>query len=200
LRCTGCGECCRGLRVPLTLADLRRLGSATGLGAAELVEWAPPDEVDISGEPGSLVLLPQGRRVMLLAQRDGSCRFLDVESRCTVHAARPAACRAYPLHASFGERGGVKRLRVLRGIDCRYELAGPPELAAIRREHLALRRELAAHHEAVASFNRSQTLRRRLGKRLATAEGFFSSCAVGAIAGGAQPQLSQPIRDMPMQP
>src|SRR6185369_5791774 len=56
-RCTGCGTCCRDLRVPLTDADLRRLIDATGRAASEIVAWLPTDSVDLIGEPGSLVLL-----------------------------------------------------------------------------------------------------------------------------------------------
>jgi len=176
LRCTGCGECCRGLRVPLTFADLARLQAFTGALAEELVQWESPERVDIAGEPSSLVLLPEGRRVMLLRQREGACQFLDDARRCTVHAARPAACRAYPLHATLGARGGVRRLRVLRGIECPYDLAGPPALANVRRDQAELQRELVQHHQSVLAWNRGQEHRRRLGKRLAPAAELFQRC------------------------
>lgn len=172
LRCTGCGECCRQVRVPLTFADLARLCGATALPAGEIVEWGAPEL--IAGEPSSLLALPQGRRVMLLRQRDGACRFLDAAGLCSVHEARPAACRAYPLHATFSERGGLKRLRVLRG-DCPYDLQGTATLSSVRRDHERLRRELREHHQAVAAWNRGQEHRRRLGKRLAAERELFAS-------------------------
>ncbi len=170
LRCTGCGECCRGPRVPVTFADLCRLTRATGLPAEELVDWGAPEL--LAGEPSSVVLLPSGRAIMLLRWNDGGCRFLD-GAACGVHASRPAACRAYPLHATFGERGGLKRLRVLRELDCPYELDGTDTLAAVRRDHAMLRSELGEHHAALREWNRAQERRRRLGKRLAPASELF---------------------------
>ena len=52
-RCTGCGNCCRNLRVALTALDVKRLAAATGKATPTLVEWLAPDTVDMSGEPGS---------------------------------------------------------------------------------------------------------------------------------------------------
>ncbi|MBI3202568.1 MAG: YkgJ family cysteine cluster protein [Myxococcales bacterium] len=192
LLCTGCGECCRALSVPLTFEDLARLIAATALAPEEVIEWASPEQVDVSGEPSCLVLLPAGRRVMVLRQEGGACRFLDRESRCEVHDARPRACRAYPLHATFGSRGGLRRLRVLRGVACPYQLTAVGDLARVRREHAALGAELAQHYAAVAAWNRFQEHRRRLGRPLASAGELW-----GRVL---QPQLSQPISDMPMQP
>lgn len=173
VRCTGCGDCCRELRVTLSFADLARLVRASGEPAEALVDWGSAEQVDISGEPSSLVLLPEGRRVLLLARRDGACRFLGDEDRCLVHAARPAVCRAYPLTASFGRKGGLARLRVLRGLDCPYELGESGDLGAVRRDHAALARELREHHALVGAWNRLQERRRRLGKRLGTARELF---------------------------
>ena len=194
VRCTGCGDCCRGLRVPVTFADLGRLVAATALAPGDLIEWASPEQVDVTGEPSSLVLLAPGRRVMLLRHAGGACRFLDGEDRCQIHAARPRACRAYPLHATFGARGGLKRLRVLRGLACPFELSAVPDRVGLRREHQALGAELAAHHAAVAAWNRIQEHRRRLGRPLGSERELWARVLSD------QPQLSQPISDMPMQP
>jgi Fe-S-cluster containining protein len=174
LRCTACGECCRVVHVPLTFADLSRLCQARGLDPNTVIDWASLEEVDFSGEPSNLVLLPQGYRVMFLRRVEGACRFLDAASRCAVHEARPAACRAYPLHASFSKRGGLVRLRVLRGVDCPYELEAESALSRVRHDHAQLARELHQHYAAVATWNRSQGHRRRLGKPLASATQLFA--------------------------
>lgn len=156
--------------MPLTFADLERLVRATALPAEEIVDWGAPEL--IAGEPSSLVVLPGGRQVMLLGWRAGGCRFLE-GTACSVHAARPAACRAYPLHATFGDRGGLRRLRLLRDLDCPYDLNGVASLTDVRRDHARLRRELADHHAAVQGWNRAQEHRRRLGKRLSPASELF---------------------------
>src|SRR6478736_1183398 len=107
-RCTGCGNCCRDLRVPLTHADVRRLADATGRAAARFVAWLPTHEVDLIGEPGSLVVLDHdaGHALMVLAQREGACVLLGSDERCTAYAARPgiAGCIRSPrVSAGAGE-------------------------------------------------------------------------------------------------
>lgn len=164
--CSRCGNCCRNHRVPLTHFDLSRLVESTRRQPDELVEWIASTELDMSGEPSSLALLPGGPAVMLLAVRDGACSLLSADESCTAHVARPMACRAYPLHASLGAKGGVRRLRVLRGIDCEISLDGPPALRAVGNDHTRLRRELEAHQRLLAEWNRRQRRRRRLGRAL----------------------------------
>jgi len=90
-RCTACGNCCRDLRVPLTHADVKRLIDGTGRAAAEFVAWLPTAEVDLIGEPGSLVLLDHdaGHALMVLAQHAGACVFLGSDERCTAYSSRP---------------------------------------------------------------------------------------------------------------
>src|SRR5437764_1206633 len=90
-RCSSCGNCCRDLRVPLTHVDLRRLVDATGGSASQLVAWLPTHEVDLVGEPGSLVLLDHEacRSLMVLAQREGACVLLGSDQRCAAYQARP---------------------------------------------------------------------------------------------------------------
>jgi Fe-S-cluster containining protein len=164
-RCTGCGNCCRGLRVPVTDADLARLTAATGEPAERLVAWLAPGEVDMTGEPSSFAVLDVGRRLMVLAHDGGACRLLEGD-RCRAHAARPSACRLYPLEASFGRRGGVRRLRLLaRGVDCRYELDGEPARDELARTHATARAELAAYQARIARWNRDQKRRQRLLRR-----------------------------------
>src|SRR5688572_10371549 len=96
-RCTECGDCCRRHRVPLTFADLVRLLRLQRAPILELVQWLGPHEVDMTGEPESFVVTARGRLLPVLAQREGACLFLDSAGRCGVYAARPAACRTFPI-------------------------------------------------------------------------------------------------------
>jgi Fe-S-cluster containining protein len=152
--------------VPVSYRDVARLVRVTGLAAEALVEWVRVDEVDFSGEPGSFALLDVGLRVMLLRREGDACMLLRQE-RCSVHAHSPAACRAYPLHASFGKNGGLRRLRVLRGVDCPLELDGSSRLHDVRSDQRRLRQELSLHQALLARWNRQQRRRRRFGRALA---------------------------------
>jgi len=174
-RCTSCGNCCRDLRVPLTSADLRRLVDATGERAAQIVAWLEPDEVDMTGEPGSMVLLDHGARraLMTLAQHASACRFLRADERCSVYDARPASCRLYPFQPSFGRRGGLRRLRLLPGTECDYARDGHNDPHALR---VADERRWAEHRHYLAqidAWNRSQRHRARLGHALRGGSGFL---------------------------
>ena len=87
--CHGCTDCCRGrFLVPLTAADQARL-QAQG--------WTAADGVDPDG------MFQQGRGQTCLGHHDdGACVFLDPAGRCRIHAkfgeaAKPLACRLYPL-------------------------------------------------------------------------------------------------------
>ena len=76
------------------------------------------------------------------------------------------------------------RLRVLRGVDCPYELEAESALSRVRHDHAQLARELHQHYAAVATWNRSQGHRRRLGKPLASAP-FLAVADVDAADGAA---------------
>jgi Fe-S-cluster containining protein len=167
-RCTSCGNCCRDLRVPLTHADLRRLVDATNRDASQLVDWLQPDAVDMTGEPGSWVLLDHAARraLMTLARGDTGCRFLGENDGCGVYEARPASCRLYPLDPSFGPRGGLRRLRLLPGADCDHARDGHNDPHALRRADDQRWAEHRAHSEQIEIWNRAQRHRARLGHRL----------------------------------
>jgi len=175
-RCTGCGNCCRDLRVPLTDADLRRLTDATGLPASEIVAWLPTDAVDLIGEPGSLVLLDHdaGLALMVLAQREGACVFLGAHERCGVYDARPDNCRLYPFAASFGRRGGIRRLRLLGGTECDHARDGDNDAHALRRVDERRWAEHRSYLELISRWNRAQRHRAILGRRQRGASEFLS--------------------------
>ena len=174
-RCTECGNCCRDLRVPLTTADLRRLVDATGQPAAELVDWLPTAHVNLTGEPGSLVVLDHaaGHALMALAQRDGACRFLGGDERCTAYEARPASCRLYPFDPSFGRRGGIRRLRLLSGTKCDYARDGDNDPHALRIADQLRWVEHRTYLAQIDTWNRFQRHRARLGRRLQSARDFL---------------------------
>ena len=175
-RCTGCGNCCRDLRVPLTHADLRRLVDATGRPASEIVAWLPTREVDLTGEPGSLVLLdhPAGHALMALAQHDGACVFLGSDERCGAYSARPGNCRLYPFSASFGRRGGIRRLRLLAGTHCDYARDGDNDPHALRSADQLRWAEHGSYLAQIQRWNRAQRHRALAGRRLQGAAEFLS--------------------------
>ena len=186
-RCTGCGNCCRSLRVPLTTTDVRRLVARTGLDAAQIVDWLPSAEVDLTGEPGSLVVLdhPERRVLMALAQLDGACRFLAADERCGVYDARPGNCRLYPFDPSFGRRGGVRRLRLLSGSECDYARDGDNDPHQLREADLQRWAEHRTYLTQIETWNRLQRRRSLLGRRLQSAREFLEF-------------LGFPARDLPV--
>src|SRR5690348_11478280 len=128
-RCTGCGNCCRNLRAAVTLSDVARLMAATGRAPVDLVEWLAPAGVDMTGEPGTFAELNEGRRLMVLAQRSGACHLLAADNRCSVYAARPMDCRAYPF--DFAVAPEPRRLQLLPLDGCDYASDGKNDAAEI---------------------------------------------------------------------
>ena len=173
-RCTGCGTCCRDVRVPLTHLDLSRLAARTGRGAAELIEWLSVVSVNLEGEPETLVRLDAGLRLMVLRHHAGSCTLLGSDARCLGYDARPLPCRTYPLVASFGRRGGVRRLRLLGGTACDFARDGRVDVHRLRAETRDQTAQLAAYATLVGEWNRGQRRRSRLRLRLRPAADFVS--------------------------
>lgn len=170
IRCRGCGDCCRTVRVPLTHRDLERLIAASGLAAAAIAEWLAPDDIDMTGEPGSFVRLRPGRRLLVLRHLGGGCRFLEGD-RCSVYAARPRCCAAFP--HDLDESGvGAPAVVGLDGAPCR--IASPPDEAAVRDGILALQAELVEYLALVGAYNRRQRRRERLGRLAEPAERFLA--------------------------
>jgi Fe-S-cluster containining protein len=179
-RCTACANCCKDLRVPLTSADVRRLVEHTGHAAAQIVDWLPTGEVDLTGEPGSLVLLGAAQRVLMtLAQESGACLFLAPDASCRAYEARPASCRLYPFDASFGPRGGVRRLRLLGGTRCDYARDGHNDPHALREADAQRWAEHRAYLAQVSAWNRSQGHRQRFGRRALGSREFLGFLGLG---------------------
>lgn len=173
-RCNGCGDCCRGLRVTLTHHDLRRLVHGLGRPASSFVEWLDPDEVDMTEEPGSFVELRSGRRLMVLAQRDGACHFLDASQRCSAYAFRPHDCRLYPLHVSRDEQGAIVGLERLDPNGCGDEGGEMADVAQVGADDLRRWSELADYHGRVARWNRLARHRNRFRRRVGDSAEFLA--------------------------
>jgi Fe-S-cluster containining protein len=178
-RCNGCGDCCRAVRVAITHHDLRRLALGVVRPAASFVQWLAPDEVDMTNEPGSFVELPAGRRLMVLAQRDGACHLLDPSQRCSAYAHRPLDCQIYPFDIARDDAGAIVGLERLDPDACgeqgpRIELA---ELGARDEQRWSELREYQSH---VARWNRLAGHRRRFRKRPGDASEFLAFLGLAA--------------------
>ncbi len=179
-RCTGCGNCCRALRVALTASDVARLVSATSKPPSELVEWLAPSAVDMTGEPESFVELSEGRRLMVLAQTGGACRLLDTGDRCSAYAARPLDCRAFPFDFERSSPEAV-HLRLLPLSGCDHAQDGQQDRAALEAVDVQRWQELASYQQQVSLWNRLVKHRRRLGHRAGSAAQFLAF-VLGALS------------------
>lgn len=179
-RCTNCGNCCRSLRVAVTGFDVARLARATELPPGELVQWLTPDEVDMAGEPDSFVDLSEGRRLMVLRQRDGACGLLLADDSCGAYAARPRDCRAFPF--DFGSPP-ARHLTLLPLTGCDYAAGGQNDPALLAAEDQERWRELTRYQELVAGWNRRAWHRRRLLKAVGDAQQFLAHVLNQPLAG-----------------
>lgn len=171
-QCTRCGNCCRRFRVPLTGADLLRLTRATGRDPAKIVDWLDPEAVDMTGEPETFVILPEGRRLMVLAWQADGCAFL-ADNACSVHPQRPTSCHAYPFHAQLGKRKGIRRLQLLDLSNCEHTWNGSVAAREVSQVAQTQRAELVRYADLVQDFNRVQRHLQRLGKPVQSRERFY---------------------------
>lgn len=178
-RCNGCGDCCRAVRVAVTHHDLRRLAAGLARPAASFVEWLAPDEVDMTNEPGSFVELPAGRRLMVLAQREGACHLLDASERCAAYAHRPLDCRVYPFDVARAATGAILGLARLDPNGCGEQ--GPiADIAELGASDELRWRELRDYQSRVARWNRLAGHRRRFRKQPGDADDFIAFLGLGA--------------------
>lgn len=161
-RCTACGACCRTHVVPVTHVDVARLDAALGPAADAALCWLDPADTDLTGEPETLFALPEGWRLLALARDRDGCVLLDAGGRCTVHAARPTSCRAYPFDVEVRPEGVA--VSFLTSVVRRHELDGPSREADVLRTSERLRAELAEFAGLVARWNLTQRRRRVLGR------------------------------------
>jgi uncharacterized protein len=77
--CKACKRCCQGKRIPVNPYEVARLARHLGLSTTEFLAA----RTEVGG-------------AILRRRDDDTCVFLG-EGGCTVHTARPLACRLYPL-------------------------------------------------------------------------------------------------------
>lgn len=140
-----------------------------------LVEWLAPDAVDMSGEPESFVELAEGRRLMVLAQRDGACALLDRNDSCSAYAARPRDCQAYPFDFEPASRpaSGKRHLALLPLDACEYAEDGDNDADLLATVDRVRFEELVRYQAHVARWNRLAWHRRRLHQSVGTATAFL---------------------------
>lgn len=103
--CTGCGKCCTGHHVPLTLAEARQWASSGGQ-VVVLIEGFLADGPGMPADQREHVLrrshpVPCGDAqlqvsVTFAAFNPGRCRNLDDNDLCGIYESRPLVCRIYP--------------------------------------------------------------------------------------------------------
>jgi Fe-S-cluster containining protein len=172
-RCTGCGNCCRDPLLPLTDQDVRRIASRTGDRPRDIVAWVDRHGIDMDDEPEAFVRLRQGKRAMVLAHKNGGCRYLGKDARCTIYSSRPLGCRIYPLDPDFTRKGKLRRLTLVKATPCPYELDGKNEITDIRELHERYSDAHDDYNDRVAEWNRRQERRLRKGQSAETAAEFF---------------------------
>jgi len=104
--CTGCGKCCTGHHVPLTLGEARQWATAGGQ-VIVLIEAFVTDGPGMPLEQREHVLRrsypvacggSEARvSVTFAAFNPGRCRNLDDNDLCTIYESRPLVCRIYPV-------------------------------------------------------------------------------------------------------
>lgn len=175
--CNGCGDCCRRLRVALTHRDLERLTRALRVPAASLVAWLAPDAVDPSEAPSDFALLPEGPRLMVLAQDSGACRLLDGDARCAAYDARPLDCRLYPFVIGRDARRRAARLSLFDEAGCGERHEQAESFAALDRVDAERFAELEEYRTLVERWNRFARHRERLRHRALSEPEFLAFLA-----------------------
>lgn len=104
--CTGCGKCCTGHHVPLTLDEARQWAAAGGQ-VVVLIEGCVADGPGMPPAQREHVLrrshpVPCGQgeirvSVTFAAFNPGRCRNLDDNDLCRIYENRPLVCRIYPV-------------------------------------------------------------------------------------------------------
>jgi hypothetical protein len=87
----------------------------------------------------------------------------------------------YPFTASFGRRGGLRRLRLLSGTRCDYARDGDNDPHALRVADLQRWAEHRVYLAQIQTWNRLQRHRSRLGHRLQGAPAFLEFLGFPAI-------------------
>ncbi|WP_341797595.1 MULTISPECIES: YkgJ family cysteine cluster protein [unclassified Pseudomonas] len=104
--CTGCGKCCTGHHVPLTLAEARRWADDAGQVIVLIEAFVtdgpgmPPEQREHVLRRSYPVACGNGEArvsVTFAAFNPGRCRNLGDNDLCTIYDQRPLVCRIYPV-------------------------------------------------------------------------------------------------------
>lgn len=180
--CNGCGDCCLNLRVAPTHRDLERLARGLGARPESLVAWLPADAVDLEVVSASMVELPGGPHLLVLARGAAGCHLLGADRRCRAYAHRPLDCRVYPFVPERDEQRALRRLALFEPAGCGERGDAPvsvTELDALDRQRSA---ELDEYQALVARWNRLARHRRRLRHRAATDAEFLAFASGAALS------------------
>jgi Fe-S-cluster containining protein len=109
--CRRCSACCQGKRIPLDPYEVARLAQFLGLTTTDL-----------------LARHTTNGGALLAVGDDSTCVFLG-ESGCRVHAARPLACRLYPLGRRVSPGHVEQFAAVVPDAGCQGEYGGPGTVA-----------------------------------------------------------------------
>ncbi len=95
--CEQCVACCEILPAYLVPSDIEVI--AAHLGYDDLIQFAMEN---LLASPGAIVKMGQklARIPTLVPQRklDQTCKFLDADKRCVIHAISPFGCRCFDCH------------------------------------------------------------------------------------------------------
>lgn len=109
--CDQCVACCENLPGYMVPSDIEVI--AAHLGYEDLIQFAMEN---LLASPGAIVRLGQklARIPTLVPKRkaDQTCKFLDVNKRCAIHAVSPFGCRCFDCRMSQHEAD----LRSSRGL------------------------------------------------------------------------------------
>ena len=120
----------------------------------------------MTDEPGSFVRLAGGKRLMVLARRDGACGLQQPDQRCGVYELRPLDCRLYPFDLERDEHGTPVRLARLDTERCGDELGPAADLAELTHVDAQRWQELGEYQELLQRWNTLAGHRARFQQRL----------------------------------
>jgi len=148
--CNQCGECCRQMRVPLSHADVLRLWQARA--EQPLLSWlqihpAEPDDPDAIWLNGQLSML-----MLRVRHQDQGCVFLN-DNACSVYAARPRACRIWPLETHRGQLRVSLPYELMVNMHCDKTPFQAKAAAQVRREIAASQAEFAEFRPLTRAWN-----------------------------------------------
>ena len=126
--CTGCGKCCTGHHVPLTLDEARQWAASAGqvivLNEAFLADGPgmPVEQREHVLRRSHPVHCGDGEArvsVTFAAFNPGRCRNLDDDNRCGIYEIRPLVCRIYPMEINphIPLRPDAKELELVHRLD-----------------------------------------------------------------------------------